>query len=186
MRVLRIIQRAAVGLACLGVIVPQAQLSAAAPRDHDQAVVDVALGPGGTLIGQVVDDQGIGIDGAAVSIRQGDQEAARVVTNKNGWYQADNLRGGFYQVVGGQGAGLFRLWAANTAPPSAQTGALVVSSTNTVRAQGLQMPSIGGVDPITFLIIAGVTTSTVFSVLAYDESKDTKDLVILHHDSVDP
>ena len=38
-------------------------------------------------------------------------------------------------MVGGQGEGLYRLWATNTAPPSAQSQALIVSSSQVVRGQ---------------------------------------------------
>lgn len=181
MRALRILRGAAVGVACLGVIMPQARLLAATPADesasteHTQQVVDVELGAGGTLTGQVVDTQGVGIEGTVVSVRQGDREITRVATDAQGRYQAQNLRGGFYQIVAGQGYGFFRLWAPETAPPAARTDALVVSGDNAVLAQGGLVPVVGGVDLITMLILAGVTTSTVFSILAYEEAKDNND-----------
>ncbi len=182
MKALRVLRTAAVGLACLGVIMPQARLLAATPADKadstdrtQQTVVDVELGPGGTLVGQVVDAQGIGLEGTAVTIHQGDKQIGQVVTDAQGRYELTNLRGGFYQIVAGQGYGFYRLWAPNTAPPAARNSALVVSGDNAVLAQGGLVPVVGGVDLITLLILAGVTTSTVFSILAYDEAKDNND-----------
>jgi hypothetical protein len=150
MQGLRILKGAVLGLACLGVVAPQTDLWAAGPKRDVKSsrapkapqVFDVSLTPGGTFTGHVVDSQGIGVEGAVVSIRQGNREIVRTVTNRNGTFVAKNLRGGMYQVVAGRGEGLYRLWATNTAPPSAQSQALIVSSRQVVRGQFPGLPPV--------------------------------------------
>jgi hypothetical protein len=176
MKALRILRNAAVGLACLGVVVPQARIFAATSvANAAPTMVDVALAPGGVLVGYVVDGQGVALAGAVVSLRQGEREIARVVTDERGQYTAQKLRGGVYEVAAGQSSRLFRFWAPNTAPPSARPQAVVVAQGDTVRAQGGLVPVVGGIDFITLLILAGVITSTTFSILAYNEAKDDDD-----------
>ena len=90
------------------------------------AVVDVALDDGGTLQGQVVDAQGKLVAETTVSIQQLDREIVRTVTDRSGRFRVAGLRGGTYRIVAGEAVGVYRLWAANTAPPAALPRALVV------------------------------------------------------------
>jgi len=121
-------------LACLGLLIPGPMLQAATgdagPRDRAEraqpAVVDVALSAGGTLQGQVIDPQGNPMGRTAVSIQQADREVAGTVTDPSGRFRATGLSGGTYRIVAGQATGTFRLWAPNTAPPSARPAALVL------------------------------------------------------------
>jgi len=121
-------------LACLGLLIPgpmlQASTTDAGSQDRADgrapAVVDVALSDGGTLHGQVVDPQGNPLSRTAVSIQQFDREVANTVTDPSGRFRATGLSGGTYRIVAGQATGTFRLWAPNTAPPSARPAALVV------------------------------------------------------------
>lgn len=89
------------------------------------AVADVALADGGTLHGQVLDSQGGGVAGVPVSLRTQDRDVAATATANDGHFAVSNLRGGVYQVAAGQGHGIYRLWTAGTAPPSARNGAIV-------------------------------------------------------------
>jgi hypothetical protein len=167
MRFTQMLQRAAVGLACLGMMVPNAGALAAGPGQtanagqtaKTPAFVDVALSGGGTLTGRVINAEGLPVDGAAVSIHQGDQEIARTVSDRNGLYAVRGLRGGNYYIKGGQGLGLFRLWAENTAPPAAKPQAVVVSDAEIARGQ------FGGLDLVTVTLlgtsIAGVTLGAI-------------------------
>jgi len=136
----------AVWLACIGMVLPQAALAAPAPQASQPApavveppvptVIDVALADGGTFVGQVVDRQGVPLAGTAVVVRQNEQEVASTVSDANGQFRLSGLRGGLYQVTAGQGVAIYRLWAPNTAPPTAQTSALIVSGNELVRGQG--------------------------------------------------
>jgi len=135
----------AVCLSCLGMLLPQTVLAADAPQPDGPlpsavsppmpAVNDVALQAGGALVGQVVDQQGVPLAHTPVLVRQNDQEVASTITDDNGRFEVSGLRGGLYQVVAGQGVGIYRLWAANTAPPTAQASAMVVSGNDVVRGQ---------------------------------------------------
>jgi len=127
-------------------VVPQAAFAAPGPQSSQPVptadsppvptVTDVALADGGTLVGQVVDRQGLPLTGAAVVVRQNEQEFASTVSDVNGQFRLSGLRGGLYQITAGQGVGTYRLWAPNTAPPTAQSSALVVSGDELVRGQG--------------------------------------------------
>jgi hypothetical protein len=96
---------------------------------------DIALRPGGVLVGQVVDQQGTAKAGTVVAIHSGDQQIVRTTTDTNGIFAAQGLRGGNYQIVTGDGQRFCRLWAANTAPPAAPDAAIVVMGDDIVRGQ---------------------------------------------------
>jgi hypothetical protein len=118
-------------IACLGMIIPPGALASPPASLAD----DVALRPGGLLVGQVVDAQGAAQGGAVVSIQYGDREVVRTSTDENGVFAAQGLRGGQYQIVTDQGLSVCRLWAPATAPPSAHEAAIVVTGQDVVRGQ---------------------------------------------------
>ncbi len=111
-------------------------LVAAAAFGADQSVlVDVALGERGTMTGQVVDTQGLGVAEQAVALVQDGQEIARATTDDRGYFFFENVPGGVYQLAAGDRAVVLRAWAAGTAPPVAQPGVLVVSGQDVYRGQ---------------------------------------------------
>ncbi len=161
----RMLRPAAAGLAALGLLVPPVAVSAAEPQrspapaaavDFPQ-ISDVALGAGGTLNGQVVDAVGSGVEGAVVTIRRGDVVAATAVSGRQGYFAIAGLQGGVVQVSAGQGIGVYRLWAAETAPPAAGNAALIVSDPTTIRGQNSRMGQVLR-NP---LVIAGIVTVAV-------------------------
>jgi hypothetical protein len=121
----------AAAVACVGMMLPPAALAGAPVAGSN----DVALRPGGVLVGQVVDPQGVAKAGATVSIQYGKQEVARTTTDANGVFAAKGLRGGHYELRTQDGVSVCRLWAPDTAPPAAGTAALVVAGDNVVRGQ---------------------------------------------------
>lgn len=131
-------------LACLGMMLPTPVLRGAVIDPALQqrvagaasAGVDVELHPGGVLLGQVVDVNGIPLAGTSVSLRLFSREVATTVTNESGYFRAQGLRGGTYEILAGQQRGVFRIWAAGTAPPSIPTSTLVVLDGRRVRGQG--------------------------------------------------
>jgi hypothetical protein len=135
MKLATIFKGLVVGVAILGICLPQSLL-ASTPVKQSAPVVDVALGQGGKLLGQVVDTNGAVESNVPVSLRQGDRELARAKADANGYFAFSGLRGGVYQVVAAKGVASYRVWAQRTAPPTAQKGALVVSGQNLMRAQG--------------------------------------------------
>lgn len=118
-------------VACVGIVCPPSAL-AGTPTN---AAKDVALAPGGVLVGQVVDQQGAVRAGSTVSVRQGTQEIVRTQTDKNGVFAAQGMRGGQYLIVSDDGQSLCRLWAPNTAPPAASEAVVVVTGQEVVRGQ---------------------------------------------------
>jgi hypothetical protein len=101
--------------------------------------VDVALAPGGLLRGQVVDAQGVPQKGTSVSLWHENQQVAQTVSDLSGQFSVTGLRGGVHQVVAGQNQGVYRLWTAQAAPPTARPGTIVVSGAPVIRAQNGQM-----------------------------------------------
>jgi hypothetical protein len=118
-------------IACFGIVMPTAGL-AASPTSSN---VDVALRPGGVLVGQVVNQQGAARPNATVSVRSGNFEVVRTTTDAEGVFAAKGLRGGQYEILTVDGSRTCRLWAADTAPPAAREAALVISDEHVVRGQ---------------------------------------------------
>jgi hypothetical protein len=110
-------------------------LAVAAPAVAQASPADVALLDGGVLVGLIVSAEGAPIAGADVSIRLGGKEVAQARTNENGVYQIAGLRGGVYQVVSANTAGVYRFWSPRTAPPSARRGLMTVAGPQVVRGQ---------------------------------------------------
>lgn len=97
-------------------------------------IADVALRDGGTLVGQMVDGQNIPKTNIRVALQDAqNHEVAAATTNQQGYFTMSGLRSGVYQVVTPQGRQVYRLWQPGMAPPSAQSGILLVADGNTVR-----------------------------------------------------
>jgi hypothetical protein len=124
----------AAAIACFGMVLPTSAMAAAPAAAAPNS--DVALRTGGLLVGQVVDQQGVAKAGTPVSVQFAGKEVVNTTTDANGVFAAKGLRGGQYQLVTPQGGSVCRLWAADTAPPSARPAALVVSGNEVVRGQG--------------------------------------------------
>lgn len=123
----------AAAVSALGLVMPPSAF--ATTPVATPAVADVALRPGGVLLGQVVDTQGVAKAGSPVTIELAGQKVVGTTADENGVFAAQGLRGGSYQIKTSDGTCSCRLWAANTAPPAAQPAALVVSGNDLVRAQ---------------------------------------------------
>jgi carboxypeptidase family protein len=154
----RFVKGAAISLATLSMIFPQARLMAdgtpapsraAAKATQVATIPDVALTTGATFSGRVVDHTGKVLEGAQVTVRQGKTEIGKTVTNREGLYAFQNMKGGVYQVSSGNTEGVFRVWAEKTAPPAAKEHALLVMGEKGARGQ------FGGVDP-TLVILTGL------------------------------
>jgi hypothetical protein len=181
---MKFIKGLAISMACWGIVFPHSQVMAAGPQPAAKTtskvqaptVTDVALGVGGTFTGQVVDSQGRGLDGAAVSVRQGGREVAQTVTSKDGFFSVTNLRGGTYDVVAGQGQGTYRLWSTNAAPPAAKNQVFIVSNSQVARGQWLNCPG-PGVDAVTLALLGTAITGMVLGIVNYNRLRDIEDKV---------
>ena len=119
--------QAALVMAAVGMLVPNWAWAEVVDGEQQNApaILDVSLRDG-KLVGQVLDAQGAPIRDEAVSIRTRGQEVAQVKTDDLGRYSVDGLNTGLYQVVTTQGGASYRVWDAQTAPPAAQPGALMI------------------------------------------------------------
>ena len=122
----------AAAVAALGVMLPPSEL-AAAPNSGTH---EIALQPGGVLVGQVVDPQGVVRGGTPVSIEYAGHEVVRTTTDEHGMFAAKGLRDGQYQLKTVTGTSNCYLYAASTAPPSARSEALLVSSSTDYVVRG--------------------------------------------------
>jgi len=141
MKAINLLKFAMIFLACVGMILPASILQAAVkgePSTHrtsaqDTPFVDVALRPGGVLLGQVLGSNGPPPEATPVSLRQAGRQLATAPTTPAGHFSFKGLRGGTYEITAARASGIFRVWDPNTAPPSARPGALVVSRGSRVR-----------------------------------------------------
>lgn len=184
MKGLRFLKRAALGLACAGILAPPTGVQAAGPQQEVAAKsqarkiqpVDLELAGKGLARGQVVDSQGIGIAGTVVSVRYQNKEVARTVTDKNGHFAVDNLRGGVHTVAAANGTGLYRFWSEKTAPPKSRDQVLVVADAQVVRAQNCDNCDDGGLGGIDIITGATLGLSVAALVVAIDTNQKVDDL----------
>jgi hypothetical protein len=164
---------ALLALACLGMmqgnVLAEAPSRAVAPSSAPQ-VLDVQLGPGGTLTGQLVDPQGRVVPGSPVILSsKGLQAEAR--TDHRGVFVFTRLRRGLYVVSAGNSDAVCRVWERTAAPPSAGQGILLVYHGQAVRGQGPLCESIKCVGKHPLLTGAIIATAIVVPIVAVNESK---------------
>jgi hypothetical protein len=148
----QLLRHAAAWLAACGMCLPgsfvmghelaplQKPATAAAPTR--MAIHDVALLPGGTLTGQILDAKMQPRRAAAIVIQSNGQSAATTTTDANGVFAVTGLRGGVHQVVVDESIQNCRLWAPGTAPPHAASQLrFIPGQENLVRGQWGPPPS---------------------------------------------
>ena len=150
------------GLSMPPAAMAETQVRPSAGRQHDEVVADIALAKGGVLHGQVVDAQNKVLAGKKVSLRSVNGQEFTAETNQQGQFALAGLKGGTYTAMTEGSTGTFRLWAAETAPPSAIPGVMLMPGRETVRGQN------GGIARGT-LIILGITGAIVAVGLASDD-----------------
>jgi hypothetical protein len=164
MKKMGFVHGAAVALACFGMFVGQLA------RAAQPLVTDVALGHGGTLVGKIVDRQGVAQAGQAVRVVQQGQVVAAVETDARGEFQVADLRGGVYQIESAQGVGVYRVWADNTAPPAANDGVLIVHGDDAVRGNQCGGGVLGVLaNP---WVLAAIVAAAIAIPLALDDDDD--------------
>jgi hypothetical protein len=123
-----------------------AQGAPAATLQPTAGVHDVALQPGGLLIGQVLDATLQPMHGATVALYANGKTTATMTTDANGVFAVTGLRGGMHQVGVGNSVENCRLWAAGTAPPHAVSQLrFVPGQSDLVRGQWGPPPSYNAV-----------------------------------------
>lgn len=138
MKCFSLVRGAAVTLAALGMMIPNAPAMAAGPqritvKSVDAKIFDISLAQGGSFKGRVVDHTGAALEGAAITVKQNNKEVARSITDKDGSFEVSNMKGGVYTVSSGATEGTYRLWDAKVAPPSAKEQSLLVLGQNGAR-----------------------------------------------------
>ena len=158
----RNLQVVAAFLACLGVLIPAPLLCGEMPPvpvppfARSPNIVDIALHEGGTLLGLVVDSQGRPSPRGAVALRHVNREMARTFADQNGRFVVNGLLGGTYEIAAAGTTGLYRLWAANTAPPSAQPVVVIVEGGVRVRGQQPAAQLLGNPWVLTAVVAAAI------------------------------
>jgi len=128
-----LIQRLAACLATAGMCAPQLLFAQATPAGPVPAVVDVRLSQNAILQGRLVDGQNTPQANMSVSLASGRRVIAVAKTDQQGCFRFAGLCDGVYWLSTGPNARPFRLWNPQTAPPTAQPYAQLV--TGTVRGQ---------------------------------------------------
>jgi Carboxypeptidase regulatory-like domain len=169
MKRIRWFQYAAAGIAGFGFVLPSGALAAGnqtpllASSAETQSILDVSLGDGGTLSGQVLDVQGAPIAQTTVTVRNSGSDPASAVTDAQGSFSVAGLKGGVYEVTVNGASGTFRLWTAAASPPSANKGVLIVSGAQTTRGQFFTGPNKAGalvmVGLLGGVVAAGIITA---------------------------
>lgn len=180
MKLQSLAQRAAVALAVLGMVIPNAPVMAAnrgpvvkSVQKVEASVLDVALSTDGALVGRVVDQTGAAQSGVTVSVRQGQKEVAQAKSDASGTFTVANLKTGQYDVVAGQTVGHYRVWSESVAPQSAGVQALLVTSENGVRGGSGTFGSFGTImGNGNLLLAAGVLTAVIISAITLSEVND--------------
>lgn len=144
------------------------------------AATDVALHEDGVIRGRLVQPDGTPLDGARVTLRQGDRKLASVITDSQGAFHADGIPHGLYRIDAPTASQQFRFWRKGDAPPKASPLALVVSQSPTLRGQY----GYGNLDLLTLGLGAAGTT---LGVLALDKAEDAENRAYrLESDALQP
>jgi hypothetical protein len=156
-------RNAVVGLAILTLTLASslraAELRPTSSAVPAQALVDVALLPGGVLQGQVVDAAGVPLAGAMVTLEFEGRPVATARTNAQGFFSIPGLHGGTFRVVAAGASGWYRLWAPSSAPPKANSGALLVAAGPANRGQDggwITGPNLLGLGVLGGVVVGGV------------------------------
>jgi len=135
----KLIRGVSLSLTSLGLLLPASVVQAAEATSQVApipAAMDIALGQGGTLQGQVVSPEGAPVSDAIVLVWHQNANVATAKTNANGEFAVSGLRDGAHFVeVGGQVVNA-RLWKQGTAPPASKSNVMFVSDAKVARAQG--------------------------------------------------
>ena len=146
-------------VAFAGLLVPQSVFAAG------EAIADTALHDGGTLFGQLIDKEGAPQKAEQVVLRHDRRVVAIAKTNDQGRFAVGGLRAGVYQLETTRGTQLIRLWAADTAPPSAKPTVVMVSGDRIVRGQ-IDMDKYG--PAIRGAIAGGLLTGLTYWAIDYN------------------
>ena len=159
----------AMGMACLGMLMPQGLSASTPPVSGKSVMSDVVLGAGGTLAGQLVDGRGRKLAGHVVQLHRGAKVVARVQTDKSGRFVARNLPGGAYVLTSGSARQVIRAWAAGSAPPRTPVQVVLVDQAVVVRGQAETEVGFLGLDTTGLIIVGAVAVVVPVAIAASDD-----------------
>jgi hypothetical protein len=138
-KLVRTFRAVTVSWACVALLLPTGQLSAAGPPrptgGADNPVVDLRLSDDGVLHGSLCDAVGRPVADQVVVLRQGSEAVARVTTDGRGEFAFRQLRGGLYQLTASGATLVCRVWTREAAPPTAFDALRLADGTVVVRGQ---------------------------------------------------
>lgn len=178
MKCFSLIRGAAVTLAALGMMIPNAPALAAGPqritmKTVDAKIFDISMSQS-TFKGRIVDHTGAAVEGAAVTVKQNNKEVAHSVTDKDGSFAVNNLKNGVYTVASGATEGTFRVWNEKSAPPSAKEQGLLVLGQNGARGQ---FGCCGGGDSCCWLVAGLATAGLIVGIVTLVRVNDAIDKI---------
>ena len=188
MRKFNVVERVALGLALAGMVVPTAGFAATpvAPVAQQQAVTisDVQVNQG-ALTGTLLNSAGQPVDGAIVTLWQGQTQVGATTTNRDGAYSLP-VRSGAHYVVAANGAeSVVRTWESTVAPPAARSAVTLVQKAGTLRSQDCCADACaptcgggcggGGLGGGVLLGAAGIGVGAILGGIALSKANDAED-----------
>lgn len=183
MLVLKVLRTAAVVLATVGIVLPQARILAneqtIPPKTTVKvlpanSILDIRLGKDGALTGRTINHNGNAVVGATVVIKQDQQVVGESVTDEHGNFAVHNLKSGIYEVSCGATKGTYRAWIDKAAPPSAKPHSILVLGENGARGQyGLSNTIVG--ENLGLIFLAAVTGLSLAALIIALNAERTAD-----------
>ena len=133
--------------------------------------VDVELTIDRSMVGQLVNHNGIGIASAPVEIWQKAQLIQTSMTDEEGRYRLASLDGGTYEINFGDRIQPARCWTSGTAPPNSIASLRSIADEEVVRAQQRSGAVCGVVNP---WIIAGVAVAAIVIPVALHNHREDR------------
>jgi len=130
-------------------------------------IVDVALGDRGQLDGQLVDRQGRPVRDAQVGLLQQAEVVAVATTDDHGRFQMQGVAAGVYQLASHDSQIQCRLWAPQTAPPSAARGIQLVDGQTQIMRGQMNLDQYG--PALRGAVAGGLITGLTYWALDYND-----------------
>ncbi len=168
---MRTLSKLMLWLAAIGLVVPQVSFVSAADvqptAGRHMAVVDVSLTQDNLLRGQLVNREGIPKTKSKLTLASAGKVVARGLTDEKGLFALKVEKGGIYSLSDGETSALVRAWTSQAAPPSANSGILMVSDRDVTRA-ALGGGGLGTV--VGWAAVIGVVTGVIIAAADDDDA----------------
>ena len=134
---------------CLTLVFALVACVATAAEQTRPTISDVSLQDNGVLRGQILDTTGLPQAKSQVALVKDGKLVATTMTDAQGQFAVASITPGVYQIESAHAGGVYRVWNAQTAPPVAKSGILMVGDTSVVRGElfhhnGVYGPALRG------------------------------------------